>query len=181
MDIHNWGERAACTPCAVTPAQQTAMDTVITWTVFHQPFFAHMLMAELPIVFTKEVPIAATDAFRIFINPDTFFTYTISEQAFILCHEVMHCVYSDPQMMHKWRKSGSVMVNGRQLPYIHMLMNVAMDLVINPLLIAGKVGTYRQDWLFDRSLSAVGMEASIEVYEQLYDKADKIEVGGGRA
>src|SRR5262245_23959316 len=117
MDLN--GKRTTCTPVKLTDAQQDRLDTVLTWTVFHQPFFAHLLMAELPIVATRDVPIAATDAFCIYINPDTFFgdelKLTIQEQAFIICHEVMHCVYSDPQLMYRWNKAGNVVIGNKTL------------------------------------------------------------------
>lgn len=116
-------------------------------------------------VFTPDIPTAATNGFRIFINPESFFAYSLREQAFILAHEIMHCVYKDPTLMHVLRNKGSV----GEYPYIHNIMNMAMDYRINYFLAKNKdylempLGAlYNRDYTSDMSC--------IEIYKDIMKK-----------
>jgi predicted metal-dependent peptidase len=169
--IQHQRERAGMGEVELLPEQQAKLDIVMSWLVFHQPFFAHLLMAEVPVVATNEVPIAATDGFNIFINPKTFFEYSVPEQAFVMAHETMHCVFNDPILLHNWIKKGSVKVGTTDWPCDPNLLNIAMDFVINALLIEGKVGRFNSKWLYDAKFSKEGKEAAVNVYEQVLKEA----------
>lgn len=176
--LQDYAKRAPVSSIGLTFDQAKQMDIVLSWCVFHQPFFANLLMGELPIIPTKSVPIAATDSFAIFINPDEFFKYTLGEQAFILFHETLHCVFGDCLLALKWAASGKVLVDGKgtTLPYDSDIMNKAMDYVINAMLIEGRLGTYNSQWLNDASLSSKGDDAVVDVYAKLWSKRKP---GGG--
>lgn len=163
--------RAAMAVVELLPDQQDQLDIVMSWLVFHQPFFAHLIMAEIPIVPTLDVPVAATDSFNIFVNPTTFFVYTTPEQAFILAHEVLHVVFNDPTLLAKWVDKGSVRVGNTDWPCEPDKINIAMDYVINAQLILGKVGRFNSQWLYDAGYSKEGKEAMVNVYEQVLKNA----------
>lgn len=160
-------DRTGVSQVKLTGDQNRALEIVISWTVFHQPFFAHLLMSELKMVATTDVPIAATDGRNILINPLPFFEYTLPEQAFILCHEVLHCVFNDPILMWTWFKEKAVRVGPTDWPFISDLMNIAMDFVINAILVEGKVGTMPTGCCLDAKYSAKGHDAVVNVYEKL--------------
>lgn len=171
-------ERQPFAEIDLTPEQKKKLENVTAWAVFHQPFFAHLILAELPIRAVADVPIAATDSFNIFINPETFFAYTLGEQAFILFHEVMHTVFGDPALMQSWHKRGSIRLGGAELKFDANLLNIAMDYIINAQLIAAstterRIGHFNTDWLYDEKISEKGVEAMLDIYVDLLKKPRK--------
>lgn len=170
--------RAPINKCALTKEQNDQIQVCLAYAVFHQPFFAHLLMSKLSIIPTRDIPIAATDSHSIFINPDTFFKYELAEQGFILYHEVMHCVWGDLENAYKWRKDKKLHVGGTDLEYDDELMNQACDYVINALLITSGCGKYNPDWLYKKEYSEKGAEASVDIYEKLLKKKPKGSKGG---
>lgn len=174
MLLHEYAERAPTQRVTPTAKQVDQMETAQSWLIVNAPFFADISYRKLPIIYTHDVPIAATDHFSTMINPERFFAYELREQVFILGHEVMHYVYGDVLMMHKWRKSGEVFVRpGLILPYNDDMMGKAEDYRINAMLIASNVGKYNPDWLYDAKLSEKGFESNIDVYEKLYQECQK--------
>jgi len=171
MDIEFDAVRSPLVECKPIPQQLKDYDITLTWAIFNQPFFAHLLMAELPLFWTKDVPIAATDGFYIFLNPDPFFVYDLQERAFILFHEVLHCVFGDCILNQAWLQAGQLHVGGEVLPYGPELMNVAADYVINAVLIEGKAGKFNPEWLYDRAITPDGNRAAVDIYAQLYKEA----------
>lgn len=141
------------------------------------PFWSHILYSEMAIVYSHDIPYAATDAHYIFVNPDGMreAEMGIEEVAFVLAHEVCHYMFGDLLLGMVWRDQGHVMVSGgKTLPYSHDIMGAAMDFRINAALIQGKVGKFPKIGLYDKSLSEKGMEGAVEIYEKLWKAA-----GGG--
>jgi predicted metal-dependent peptidase len=120
-------------------------------------------------VMTKDVPIAATDDASLIINPDTFFKYPLQKRVFIQAHEIMHSIFGHCGMMHKWASRGRVdYPDGTSLPYIHEVMNISMDYVINAQLIDGKVGEFAQgEWLYDPQLVTAN-DSVVDVYKKIF-------------
>lgn len=162
------GVRAPLQPVKLSREEMAAFEICQAYLLIHCPFFANLYYNQLSVVFTHGVVTAATDGFTIFINPLSFFKYDVHEQVFILCHEIMHCIYNDCGQSQVWQKSQWLMCPGGRLPYVDEYMNAAMDYTINALLIDAKVGKYNKNWLFDYSMSAKGMEHCSVVYEKLY-------------
>jgi predicted metal-dependent peptidase len=162
-------------PCALTPAQSKAWDMTRTALSWHCPGFIHIFYTMCDnagvkevALFTKEVPIAATDGLNLLLNPDTFFKYNNSERVFICCHEIMHCVWDHCGQMHKFMRTGKIVYqDGTTLPYDQQTMNIATDLVINDMLIEAKVGTFNKDWLHDPSV-ATANDSAIDAYKKVY-------------
>jgi len=148
------------------------------------PMFSHILYTMLAphaketghiAFFTDKVPIAATDSYEIFLNPEPYFKRALPERVFILAHEVMHAVFNHCGLMYLSRSRGKVVtLAGKNLEYSQELMNMAMDYVINDLLHESKVGTTPKDACHDKTIGTKD-ESCIDVYEKLYKKC-----GGGK-
>lgn len=161
--------------CELTPAQSKAWDMTRTALAWHCPGFIHIFYTMCDnagqkevALFTRDVPIAATDGKNLLLNPDTFFKYSNNERIFICCHEIMHCVWDHCGQMHKFMRTGKITYqDGTTLPYDQATMNIATDLVINDMLIEAKVGTFNKDWLHDTSV-AVATDSAIDAYAKVY-------------
>jgi predicted metal-dependent peptidase len=179
-------QRAPANVLQPTRAWLDKVELCRSWLVVNAPFFADLAYRKLPIVFSRDIPIAATDGFCILLNPEPFFKYELREQVFIIAHEVLHYVFGDVFLMHMWRKAGAVQVSpGVILPYDDDLMNRAEDYRINAMLIASNVGRFNPDWLYDTKLSERGFETSVEIYAKLFkqsqdDGKDGKGKGGGK-
>jgi predicted metal-dependent peptidase len=157
--------------------------TALLWNC---PAFSHILYTMLnPAAdgdvahFTDEVPIAATDGLNLFLNPETFFKYTLKERVFIVAHEIMHCILDHCGMGHALSKRGKInYADGKSLPYHHETMNVAQDLVINDLLIQSNTGSFNKDWLHDPKI-ATQMDSAIDAYRKVFRQQEGGGGGGG--
>jgi predicted metal-dependent peptidase len=173
-------------PCALTPQQDKLWSDTRAALIWHCPAFSHIFYSMLDTVgqksiamFTKDVPIAATDGSALLLNPDTFFQYNLNERLFICAHEIMHCIWNHCGLMHSFRMRGKVAYpDGKTIPYIHELMNVATDLVINDALIESKVGQYNKDWLHDTTI-ATAKDSALDAYRKLYEE-NKGKKGSGK-
>ena len=172
--------------CELTPIQADKWAKTRVALVWHCPAFAHIFFSMLDnnnskhvAMFTRDVPIAATDGSNLMLNPDTFFEYNLNERIFICCHEIMHCIWNHLILMHGFIRRGKVSYpDGTSLPYDQMLMNVATDLVINDCLIESKVGAFNKDWLHDTSI-ATAMDSALDAYKKVYKKKYGKKGGGG--
>lgn len=92
-------------------------------------------------VFTKLVPVAATDQKNILLNPDTFFAMGLPECVYVLCHEVLHNVYNDVDAIRTWTADEKVRLpNGKSVDFEEGFMQQAMDYRSNALLTDSKMG-----------------------------------------
>lgn len=165
-------------------------------TIAQAPGFAHVLFTMMvaqtgkdPVAIfvddPKRIPVAATDGVNLYINPESFFAeYNIYERVFVMVHEVLHNIFDHCGMGYVWQKAGKVKYpDGKSLPYIHDLMGVAADYVINALLVESKIGKLpAAGGLYDPKIAS-GSDAVIDVYRKLYVQAKKegriVEVGVG--
>lgn len=169
-------------PEPITPEQERLWIDTRTAVLWVAPAFTYLLYnmmnpheSKLVAYFTKEVPIAATDGLCLFLNPETFFKYTLQERVFIVAHEIMHCVYNHNGLMHVWNTAKKVSyADGTSLPYDQELANVAADLIINDLLVDSQIGTFNKDWLHDKTLADCSMS-----FADAYKKIFKQKQGGG--
>ena len=161
--------------CALTPEQADKWAKTRVALVWHCPAFAHIFFSMLDnagskhvAMFTRDVPIAATDGSNLMLNPDTFFELSLGERIFVCCHEIMHCIWNHIGLMHGFMRRGKVSYpDGTSLPYDQMLMNVATDLVINDCLIESKVGVFNKNWLHDKNY-ATSMDSAIDAYRKIF-------------
>lgn len=132
---------------------------------------------ELAAFFSKDVPIAATDGQMLILNPDTFFEFPLDERVFIVAHEILHCILNHCSLGFAMRLANAVRyVDGTVLPYDQDLMNRAMDLVINDILIHDKLGKFPTIGLHDSRI-ATRDDSFMDAYRKIFK--DKPDGGGG--
>lgn len=161
--------------CSLTPAQEKLWSDTRVALLWHCPAFSHIFYTMLDnagskhiAMFTKDVPIAATDGSNLLLNPETFFKYTLNERVFIIAHEIMHCIWNHCGLMHQFMRRGKISYpDGTDLPYDQETMNIATDLVINDTLVDSKVGTLNKDWLHDTNL-ATHQDSALDAYKKVY-------------
>lgn len=117
--------------------------------IIDQPFFASIICT-MPISADWRLPTMGTNGNWVRYNPDFVNQMSMDETKFVLCHEVMHCVYS-----HMFRR-------GERDPW---KWNVAGDYIINDLLVQEKVGTMPSMGLLDHNLA----KQAEYLTENLYD------------
>jgi len=174
---------AQFTPCDLTSQQQRLWTETRAAFLWACPAFAHVLYtmmnprgSEHVLLFTKDIPTAATDGVQIVANPDHFFKHHLAERVFIIAHEVMHAIWDHCGQMHVFDQRGEIRyADGTKLPYNPKLMNIAADLVINDCLIQSAVGQYNPNWLHDPKL-VTGNDSAIDAYRKVYEEGGK---GGG--
>lgn len=176
------------TPVEIDATQKRMwIDTrsALLWTC---PAFTHILFTmlnpekgELAAFFTKDIDVAATDGENLIINPEEFFKYTLSERVLIVAHEILHCVFNHVNLCRPFTLSGKVKyLDGTVLPYEHRLMNMAMDYVINDVLVQSKVGTMPKDGCWDQNI-ATKDDNFLDTYKKVYkDQGGKGKGGQGQ-
>lgn len=162
----------------LTPAQTQQWDMTRTSLMWNCPAFTHILYTMMSdhgaAIFTEAVPTAATDGTNLIFNPKFFFGKSLQERVFIMAHEISHAIFNHCGMMHMMRRRQKVITkSGKALPYDHQIMNIAMDLVINDMLVEAGVGKFVQGGLHDKQYGTQG-DSVIDVYEKVFKDAKKI-------
>lgn len=150
------------------------------------PAFTHILFSmlnptrgSLSAIFTKDVPIAATDGSNLILNPETFFAMPLDERVFVVAHEILHCIFNHCVLNHFMRRSNRVKyTDGTELPYEHTIMNMAMDYVINDVLIHDKIGAFPKQGLHDPKI-ADRNTSFLDAYRKLFKMHNGKAVAGG--
>jgi predicted metal-dependent peptidase len=161
----------------LTPQQEKLWSDTRVALLWHCPAFTHIFYtlldrsgSEYIAVFTEDIPIAATDGSCILFNPKTFFALNLQERLFVTSHEILHCIMNHMILMHGFRQRGKVAFSdGTELDYDHETMNVAMDLVINDLLVESGIGQMPTQGCHDTKL-ATGQDSSIDTYRKIFKK-----------
>src|SRR5215207_1871179 len=141
------------------------------------PAFCHilyqMMNPHLPgkhAIFTKDVPVAATDGLYMYLNPDTWFKYPLGQRAFIMAHEVMHCIWNHAIIFHMYRRREVVKFSdGTELPYDETVMQHAADYVVNSTIVESAFDGFQvpPDALIDQNL-ITSKDSLIEAYRKVY-------------
>jgi len=170
-------EELDLTPIGLTPAQTSQWQDTMSLMAWTCPGFRHLFYKLLAnnsgsygAVPTKGVPVAATDARNILINPDTFFRYSLKERVFIMGHEVVHNVYGDVEFLNACARSGNVPQDNGQpgIPFREQTMQKAMDYRINALLEESRIGSVPKDACLDKTI-ATANEGICDVYKKVYE------------
>jgi predicted metal-dependent peptidase len=169
-------------PAVLTAKQEKAWSETLVALVWNCPAFSHLLYSMMDTakskhiaLFSKEIPIAATDGSALILNPDTFFTFNLHERVFIVTHEILHCVMNHCILGHAMKTRGKISyADGTSLPYDHTTYNKATDYVINDVLVESKIGAMpmkdgKQIGLWDRNM-ATATDAALDAYKKLYKK-----------
>lgn len=169
-------DEADLTPIGLTAPQTSAWQDTMSLMAWTCPGFRHLFYKLLTnnkgnygAVPTKGVPVAATDARNILINPDAFFAYSLRERVFIMGHEIVHNVYGDVEFLRRCAQAGTVPMNdGTTMPFVESYMQRAMDFRINALLKESNIGTPPKDCLLDQNI-ATANEGVCDVYKKVYE------------
>jgi predicted metal-dependent peptidase len=166
----------------LTPEQSTKWEHTRTALMWKCPAFTHILISLLDsadskhiAVFTKQTPTAATDGATLLYNPDWFFKLPLPQRVFVTAHEILHCIFNHMNIGHALSRRGEVpYADGTKLKYDHRQMNIAMDLVINSILVDSKIGQMPSEGCYDPSI-VTGKDGFLDAYRKIYKHED----GGG--
>lgn len=159
----------------ITSQQRKLWSDTRAALIWHCPAFTHILYTMMAkdrgehiAIFTRSFPnVAATDGTRLLINPDRFFDLPLLKRIFVVAHEISHCMFGHVELMYKLRLIGRVRYpDGVELKYDDELMNMAMDYVINDMLIESQIGEYDQQWLHNKQI-ATHMDDVLSAYRKL--------------
>lgn len=161
-------------------------ETVRALLLWKVPAFSHIFYKMLDnakskhiALFTRDVAIAATDGVNLLLNPDSFFKLTLPKQVFVVSHEILHCIFNHMAIIHTAAAQGTIKFpDGSKLPFHHETMNVAMDYVINAILVDSNVGEFDASWCLDKDV-AKATDSVLDVYKKIYDPAKAGGGGGG--
>jgi len=160
----------------LTPKQKSDWEQTMSLMSWTCPGFRHLFYkllcnndGEYGAVMSKDVPVAATDAKNIIINPEPFFQYGLKERVFIAAHEVVHNVYGDVEFLRRCASQGYVpQDDGTQIPFRNSTMQKAMDFRINALLRDSNIGSPPKDALLNDEI-ATANEGVCDVYKKVWD------------
>jgi predicted metal-dependent peptidase len=163
-------------PVQLTPAQEKQWGDTRLALMWKCPAFTHILFSMLDTMdskhvamFTTAIPTAATDGAGLLINPGWYFKLKLQERVFVLAHEILHCILNHCILGHALSLRGEIPYpDGTRLPYDQQQMNVAMDLVINDILVDGKVGEMPQQGQHDPSV-VTHRDGFLDAYRKIYN------------
>jgi predicted metal-dependent peptidase len=127
---------------------------------------------------TRDIKTLATDGFRIAANPDYYFSLTLQERIFAVCHEIAHGMLFHCDALYKAFMDGYVTLGGKQLPYDKEIAGKAVDYPINDMLIKAKIGAFNKSWLHDTKIGTEN-DAWVEVYGRLHNQKPPPPPSGG--
>ncbi len=166
----------------LTPERRKKWDETRARFLYNCPAFSHILYELMKVdgqalalfVDNEEIKYAATDGAYLILNPNTFFTeFDAAERTFVIAHEVLHCIFQHCQLNNLLSMRGKIVYSdGVELPYIHEIMNMAEDYIINDMLIESKTGTMPKVGLADKAIGHAN-ESPVDVYRKIYEKAEK--------
>ncbi len=177
----------------LNPKYEQPWQELLAALTFATPAYTHLMYSLLDpagsthtAFWTDDIPFAGTDGKSLLLNPEAFFGkgVTLANRMFVVAHEITHVALEHIIIGHGCRTRGRVTLrDGKSLPYVHMLMNQAMDYVINDMLIAGNIGKMpsgEHKGFHDPKIATADSDI-FDVYAKLFKQADKIEVsmGGG--
>lgn len=149
------------------PYEVTETLTVL---LVQHPFWASILYDRMEIVMSDDCgdgvqnDTLATDGKTLFINEGYFKSLTKGQRVFAIAHEVCHAMWNHCSRSASYERMGHV--NG--LPFHQPTMNVAADMSINAMLIADKVGEFKDGWCYSKQYAAGDMME--DIYVDLYKK-----------
>jgi predicted metal-dependent peptidase len=175
------------TPVELTEAQKRKWIETRGGLLWKCPAFTHLLFSmlnptngEMAAIFTTAVPIAATDGSNLILNPEPFFALPLDERVFILAHEILHCVFNHCGVTLPMHRSKIVKFkDGKTLPYDAEQMNMAMDYVINDVLVQDKIGKFPSIGGCHDIKIATKDDNFLDTYRKIYDPQQQGKGGGG--
>jgi predicted metal-dependent peptidase len=122
------------------------------------PFFGNMATRMEMVESSSWCPTAATNGRTFFYNKDFVNSLTVKQLEFLFGHEILHCAFDH------MARTGS---------RDRMLSNIAMDYAVNQILVDERIGEKitQVNICYDAKYRGMAWE---EIYDELYEKAEKI-------
>jgi predicted metal-dependent peptidase len=122
------------------------------------PFFGNMATRMEMVESSSWCPTAATNGRTFFYNRDFVNSLTVKQLEFLFGHEILHCAFDH------MARTGS---------RDRMLSNIAMDYAVNQILVDERIGEKitQVNICYDAKYRGMAWE---EIYDELYEKAEKI-------
>ena len=122
------------------------------------PFFGNMATRMQMVESSAWCPTAATNGRTFFYNRDFVNSLTVKQLEFLFGHEILHCAFDH------MARAGS---------RDKMLSNIAMDYAVNQILVDERIGEKitQVNICYDPKYRGMAWE---EIYDELYEKAEKI-------
>jgi len=124
------------------------------------PFLGNIASRLIPVCADKWLPTAATDGRHLFYNTKFFDILTAQQTVFVIGHEILHVIYE--HMDRRFDRQPD-------------LWNIATDFAINLDLVESRVGEKVTQFPICYDTKYAGKSAE-EIYEELYENADKIDI-----
>lgn len=171
-------------PIELTSDQKNKWGDTMSLFQFACPGFRYILYKLLSnneggdvALFTKTVPMAATDAKNVMINPEAFFSLPLKQRVFVLAHEIIHNIYDDPAITRRVSKAGELRyADGTSLPFDNPTWQKSMDLRINDALIKSNIGKMPEgkwEGHHDKTGKIAKADDSVyDIYRRVYKKPD---------
>lgn len=140
------------------PVLVDKLTTARVGLLLKQPFFGNMATRMKIIDASEWCPTAATDGRNFYYNADFVKKLSTKKLEFLFGHEILHCVFDH---------FGRVGSRDRRLS------NIAQDFAVNQILIDERIGDKITEVQICHDNKYRGM-AWEEIYDELYDKAEKI-------
>lgn len=176
-------------PVPITDQQKALWTQTRSKFLWEAPGFTHILYKLMSpgvpdhIIWTEDVPTAATDGIYVFANPGWYFKISLPGRTFVLGHEVLHAVFNHAIVFHGWRTRGKVTLpNGTVLPYDEGTMQRAADFIINAILADSKIGKPPTEDFAKPQLEPAFIshkDQLVEAYAKVYKKFPPQKGGGG--
>jgi predicted metal-dependent peptidase len=169
-DSNKW-PKLSLTPLQTRLWMETRTALLINQPAFADVWFRMMQDKDRELAwFTDQIPTAATNDQFMFINPETFFKYNLQHRVFIACHEITHAIFNHCGSMYRLQELGYIIYpDSIKLPYKSETMQIAMDCLINDMLIRGKVGEAPKDCCHAPNLITYQDDLTT-AYRKLYKK-----------
>lgn len=144
----------------MTQAKPDKLTEAMSNLIAQHPFFASYLFSTMRVEYKPDTKTAATNGTTIWVG-DWFLSRPIRQRVFLLGHEILHAVLDHLPRAKKYQDRGF----GMDLrPFSHGRANMAMDAVINAVLVASQIGdmpaggVYRGHSDMDRTWDDVYLE-----------------------
>ena len=151
-------KKATVTDPKIDDSAREKLITARIGLLLRAPFFGNMATRMNLVNADSWCPTAATDGRKFYYNSVFVNSLPLKQLEFLVGHEVLHAVYD-----HMGRR-------GNRDP---RLWNIADDYCVNWDLVEQRVGDRIPTALYDSKFQGMSAE---EVYDQLYENADKIDV-----
>lgn len=130
--------------------------------LLNQPWFGNIATRLEVKTCDNWCPTAATDGRNLYYNTQFFNELSNNQIKFVIAHEILHCVFD-----HMDRR-------GKRDPQLY---NIAADYIVNNTLVREKIGSKVDQIPIFQDFGYDGW-TSEEIYDYLFDQAEKIKVSG---